>query len=90
MKRVSKRSGGTPELREEREDGCPSFSLLSRSPLKGRIKDSSELAATQSERWDREWWWWWWSGFKVELIGRRRRRLFKKNKVQDGARRNVG
>lgn len=70
MKRVSKRSGGTPELREERQNGCPSPLLLSRTPLKGRIKHFSELAATQSGRRDRErrrkgvrW-----SGLKVELI----------------------
>lgn len=58
LKRVGKRRGGTAELREERENGCPSSALLSRTPLKGRIKHFSELAATQSERWDREWWRW--------------------------------
>lgn len=55
MKRVGKHSRGTAELKEEREreNGCPSSSLLSRTLLKGRIKHFSELAATQSERWDR-------------------------------------
>lgn len=39
-----------PAPREERKNGCPSSLLLSHTLLKGRIKHSSELAATQSER----------------------------------------
>ena len=38
--------------KEERKNGCPSSLLLSHTLLKGRIKHSSELAATQSERSD--------------------------------------
>lgn len=58
MKRVGKHSEGTAVLKEERERETEGIAVplrrFSRTPLKGRIKDFSELAATQSETQDRE------------------------------------